>query len=209
MLDKIAIIGYSGHGLVVVDAAMEAGMKITHYCESEIKSSNPFGLEYLGDDQKDDFQGWEVDYAFLLGVGNNKIRKIIAERVISRKKQLPNVIHPQSSISKHIEIGCGNFISKNVAINPLASIGDYCLLNTGCIIEHEVRLGEAVHIGPGAVLTGGVHVGDLSFIGANAVVKQGVKIGSNVIVGAGTVVINDIPDNATVIGNPGKIYERK
>jgi acetyltransferase EpsM len=35
-------------------------------------------------------------------------------------------------------------------------VGKNVILNTGCIIEHECVLGDAVHIGPGAVLAGNV-----------------------------------------------------
>jgi len=32
-----------------------------------------------------------------------------------------------------------------------------------------------------------------------------VVIGKNALIGAGTVVTTDVPDNAVVVGNPGKI----
>jgi len=33
----------------------------------------------------------------------------------------------------------------------------------------------------------------------------GITIGENAVVGAGTVVTRDVPDNATVVGNPGRL----
>jgi acetyltransferase-like isoleucine patch superfamily enzyme len=51
--------------------------------------------------------------------------------------------------------------------------------------------------------------GELSFIGISAIIIQGIKIGKNVTIGAGSVVIKDIPDNAVVVGNPGKVIENK
>ena len=58
-----------------------------------------------------------------------------------------------------------------------SKIGDFVILNTGSIIEHECVLGKATSISPGAVLCGNVEVGERVLIGANSVIKEGVKIG--------------------------------
>lgn len=206
MSDKIVVIGYSGHSYVAIDAATSMGLKVTHYSDLNESIYNPYNLEYLGNEGDSNFQGWKDDYSFILGIGDNSIRYKAALKVLTNNKKLINVIHPSVSYSSNFEIGIGNFFSRQVSINTFAKIGNFCILNTGCIIEHECKLGDAVHIAPGAVLTGGVSVGDFSFIGANSVIKQGVKIGNNVIVGAGTVVLNDVADNKTIVGNPGRIY---
>lgn len=205
MSDNIILIGYSGHGYVVAEAALAAGMPLNAYCERHINLLNPFKLNYLGQEDDADFAGWKGNHQFLLGIGDNAIRTKIALNILSHQQTLANVVHPETSISKYFQMGVGNFISRQVAVNTFASIGDYCILNTGCIVEHECKIGNSVHIAPGAVLTGNVKVGDFSFIGANCVVKQGVTIGSNVVIGAGSVIIKDVPDHATVVGNPGRI----
>jgi sugar O-acyltransferase (sialic acid O-acetyltransferase NeuD family) len=203
--DKVAIIGYSGHGFVVADAAITVGIRLAYYCEKSIVDNNPFNLEYLGFEGDTDFIGWKENFQYILGIGDNALRSKIASRILSYKKQLPNIIHPSTSISNYLKIGVGNFISRQVSINAFAHIGNYCILNTGCIIEHECKIGDGVHVAPGAVLAGSVEVGELSFIGANSVIKQGIKIGSNVTIGSGAVILKDVIDNQTIVGNPGRI----
>ena len=88
--------------------------------------------------------------------------------------------------------------------NPEASIGLGVILNTGCSIDHDCVLGDAVHISPGVRLAGGVHVGDLSWVGIGASVRQLVRIGVRVIVGAGSTVVCDVPNDLTVAGVPAK-----
>lgn len=205
MSDKVAIIGYSGHGLVVAETAMAAGISLNYYCEKKGVSQNPFRLEYLGYEEHLDFRGWEENYQFILGIGDNKARNRVGVNILDHGNELINVIHPSASISNYIKIGSGNFISRQAVVNTLVEIGNFCILNTACIVEHECKLGNGVHIAPGAVLSGNVTIGNNSFIGANAVVKQGVKIGSNVIIGAGSVIIRDVADNHTIVGNPGRI----
>lgn len=53
------------------------------------------------------------------------------------------------------------------------------------------------------------YIGERCFIGVKAMILPGVKIGNEVIVGAGTVVTKDVPDNAIIVGNPGRILDRK
>ncbi|PZX54203.1 acetyltransferase [Algoriphagus chordae] len=201
---EVVLVGYSGHGYVVADAAVESGLFLLGYTETKQTFRNPFNLNYLGYEMDPNFKEWTSDKQYILGIGDNNIRQKVANYIISKNGELLNVIHPLSSISKTCKMGFGNFISKNVSINPLVTIGDLCIINTGSIVEHECTLGNGVHIAPGAVLAGNVSVGDFTFVGANAVIKQGVKIGKNVVVGAGTVVIRDIEDNELVVGNPGK-----
>lgn len=208
MYDKISIIGYSGHAYVVIDAAIESGLALQYYCNKSPVEYNPFGLEYLGFEKDLDFFNRTKEVSFVLGVGDNKIRSRIARTLLTNDKNLVNVIHPSSSLSSYFTFGTGNFIGRQVLVNALSTIGSYCVLNTGCIVEHECKLGDGVHIAPGAVLAGNVQVGDETFIGANAVVRQGIKIGANSIIGAGAVVVRDIGDNQIVVGNPAKKHER-
>jgi len=199
---KIILIGYSGHGFVVADTALENQLNIIGYTERAISSSNPFHLDYLGNESDSDFLGWGMEVDFLIGLGDNSLREKIFKLVSSRGKKVCTLIHASSSISSFSEIGIGVFVNRNVSINAFAKIGNNVLLNTGCIIEHECIIGDSVHIAPGAVLAGNVEVGDRTFIGANSVIKQGVKIGKDVTVGAGSVVLENIPSGKRLVGNP-------
>lgn len=201
--NSIAIIGYSGHSFVVLDAAKHMGLDVEYYCEINQVSFNPFEINYLGDEGSESFK-WNSVEEFILGIGDNRIRQKVADLLLSKKKTILNVIHPSSIISNYATFGMGNFIAASVTVNALAKIADNCILNTGCIVEHECSIENGAHIAPGTVLAGNVTVGKNSFIGANTVVKQGVKIGKGVTIGAGSVVIKDIPDNEIWVGNPAK-----
>jgi len=201
-MDKIAIIGYSGHAFVVLDACNKIGLPVHFYCDrSKVKHNNPFQLKFLGDESSENFNWNEID-KFVLGIGDNTIRRRVAERIIEAGKDIVTVVHPTAIINDFAHISMGSFLSSNCVVNTLATVGRNCIINKGAIIEHECMLGDAVHIAPGAVLAGNVTVGTGTFVGANTVIKQGVTVGENVIVGAGAVVIKDIGDNETWVGNP-------
>jgi len=201
---SLVLVGYSGHGFVVAEAAISAKMNLKYYSEIRELDLNPFDLEYAGFEGYDNFDGWKKDVDFILGIGNNKLRNKLARLILSKGKELKNVIHHSASISKDLIIGTGNFIARNTSVSPLVKIGSFCILNTGCIIEHECIIENSVHIAPGAVLAGNVIIGEGSFVGANAVIKQGVEIGKDVTIGAGAVIIKDISKGKKVVGNPSR-----
>ncbi|MBF4517633.1 acetyltransferase [Flavobacterium sp. ANB] len=201
---KVILIGYSGHGYVVAETALEHNLTIVGYFEKNEQKNNPFNIKYLGFEEFEGFLGWNEADCFILGIGDNTIRQKVASLITSKKKNILPLVHSSALIAKSAKIGQGTFINKNVSINALAIIGENSILNTGCIIEHECVLHDAVHIAPGAVLAGNVQVGERTFIGANAVVKQGITIGKDVIIGAGSVVLKDVLDNEIWFGNPAR-----
>lgn len=205
MLSKKAVlVGYSGHALVVGDTALSLGIDLSYYTEKRQNSNNVFDLEYLGFEGDDNFKYWSKKYSYILGIGDNAIREKTAKILLNKQQEMLTLQHQSAVISKYAKLGQGCFVASHVSVNTLASIADFCILNTGCIIEHECNIQQSAHIAPGAVLAGNVSVGRRTFVGANSVIKQGVKIGDDVIIGAGAVVINDIPDHTTVVGNPAK-----
>lgn len=202
-MNNLAILGYSGHAFVVLDACKKLGMYINYYCDKEKAPFNPYDLEYIGDESSINFEWSRVD-EFVSGIGDNFIRTKVAQLIAKNNKKVQTIIHPTAVINDFVTIGQGTFISSNAVINPLVTMGDDCIINTSAIVEHECLIERGVHISPGAVLAGNVQVGELSFIGANSVVRQGVKIGKNVTIGAGSVVLRDVSDGETWVGNPAK-----
>jgi sugar O-acyltransferase (sialic acid O-acetyltransferase NeuD family) len=205
VLDKnIILIGYSGHGFVVADTAIENHLKLVAYAENSIVQNNPFHLNYAGSESDNDFFEKNKEAKYLIGIGDNTIRERIYNLLKQKKCEILTLISQSASISKTVSIGNGTFVNKNVAINALAKVGQNVILNTACIIEHDCIIFDSVHIAPGAVLAGNVIVGERSIIGANSVIKQGVIIGKDVVVGAGTVVIKNISDGQKIVGNPSR-----
>ena len=113
---------------------------------------------------------------------------------------------------KMIEMSTGISIPASAKIGKGFYIGHF-----GNIILHsDVTMGENCSIGPGVLIgtrglgnQGAPQIGNNVYIGVGAKVLGNIKIGNNVKIGANAVVINDIPDNATVVGIPARVIERK
>ena len=206
---EIIIVGLSGHSLEIVDIIISKGYKIKGYSEIVEKEENLYGIEFLGDENKNNFRYLESKYLYFIAIGDNKIRNRKSQLLSSRNFKQINVIHTDTSISKSLKIGYGNFLSRNVSINNSVEIGNNVIINTAAIIEHNCKIETGSHIAPGAVICGGVTIKTGTFIGANCIIRENVCIGKNVVVGAGSVVLNNIPDNSLVFGNPSKIKNHK
>jgi len=203
---NLFLIGYSGHAFVVADSASSAGFVLKGYYENEKKTLDPFRLEYLGSERGLVTGSLGKDDKFIIGIGDNFLRKKIFE-ALNSPGIWTNVIDQSANLSSDLQIGKAVYIGKNAIVNPLVKIGDGAIINTRAIVEHECKVGAFAHIAPGSVLCGNVIVGEGTLIGAGSTVIPGIKIGSNVIIGAGSLVNRDIPDNSMAFGNPAKIVK--
>lgn len=140
-------------------------------------------------------------------VGDNTLRKKLYDNLKQLGFSYINAIHPSAILSEYGKLGEGNTLMAGSMMGPGAEIGNNVIVNTGSIIEHDCRIGDHVHIAPGVRLSGGVQIGSCAHLGTGAIVIQNINIGANCLIGAGTVVISDVPDNAVMVGNPGRIIK--
>lgn len=201
------LLGYSGHGLVVTEAAMLSNLNVISYADKKASNLTSFQLEYWGTETSVGFKGWKKNIKFIHGVGNNNLRSKIAEFIRSRGGVFETVIHPRALVSESADIGAGTFIAGSAVINPMVSVGVDSIINTAASIDHECTIGDSSHIAPNSVLCGNVEVGSKAFIGAGSTILPGVKIGANAIVGAGSTVISNVDANCVVVGNPARIIQ--
>ena len=201
---NIYILGYSGHAYVTIDIALEKGCLIKGYFDFEQAVSNPYDLNYCGDEQKIDLKEKVGADCVFPGIGSNTIRKKLVHLIRKNEINEITLIAATALISNNAKVGSSTLVGNRATVNSSVMIGSGCIINTAAIIEHECTVGDFTHIAPAAVLCGNVHVGQEVFIGANSVIKQGVNIGDNVTVGAGSVVLKDISKGEVWAGNPAK-----
>jgi len=112
--------------------------------------------------------------------------------------------HPTAYVDGTAEVGAGIQAMPMAVVHTCAQVGDFTILNTGSIIEHDCQIGNGVHVMPGATLAGSVWVDDFASIGSNATLLPGLRVGKGAIVGAGAVVTRNVPDFAVMVGVPAK-----
>lgn len=206
MHKNVIIIGASGHAKVIADIILKSGDKVYGFLDDNIEKGTKIadieGFEVLGK-VSDCLKIVEKnnDIQFIIGIGNNDIRKNIAEKY---DLNYYTAIHPTANIAFGVTIKEGTVVMANVCISPSTYIGKHCIINTAAVVEHDNIIREYVHISPNASLAGTVVVGIKTHIGIGAVVKNNTNITSNCIIGAGAVVVKDILESGTYVGVPIK-----
>ena len=207
---NVVVYGAGGHGKVVGDVILAAGMQLIGFVDDQalrghcvLQNGTERSYSVLGDgtwlrSQSGNF----ADVA--LAIGNNKIRSIVADRLLESGFELACLAHPSSSISRFARLGPGCVVMALAAINPNADVGTGTIINTGAVVEHDVAIGEFAHVSPNASLAGGAQLGARSHLGTGAVVLPGVIVGCDCVVGAGAVVNRNVADGSVVVGVPAR-----
>ncbi|MBV9812373.1 MAG: acetyltransferase, partial [Acetobacteraceae bacterium] len=204
---RVLVIGAGGHARVLIEALREAGAEVAGLIAPVPKHPAPrrvLGLPILGDDDVLPRLRAEGLSVAVLGIGGNRLRLAIADRLRDLDVTLPPLVHPAAYVAASAVLACGAVVLQRAAVGTQAVIGRAAIVNSGAVIEHDGRLDEAAHVAPGCALAGNVSVGARTLVGVGSAVRPGITIGADVIVGAGSAVVADIPDGAVVGGCPAK-----
>ena len=94
-----------------------------------------------------------------------------------------------------------DFILKSRGYVGLVFFQEFPCQGEYCNISQQVVIG----LGGKGDFRGIPEIGDRVYIGPGAKIFGKISIGNNVAIGANAVVSKSIPDNAVVVGNPGRI----
>lgn len=199
---RLALLGASGHGKVVADAALAGGWDVVEFFDDAWPQRQSNGPWYVTGDSAALISRIREFQGVIVSIGDCAVRWRRQQELQIAGAQLVSVVHPAAMVSRHANLGAGAVVMAGAVVNIGAVVGQSCIINTGATVDHDCHLGNAVHVCPGAHLSGHVQVGHLSWVGVGAAVKQGMILGECVMVGAGAVVVQAVPDGLTVVGNP-------
>lgn len=197
---KLVIFGAGGHAKVIADIAIKNGFEIAGFLDDNDAITEVIGYKKLG--KISDCVKFKETCVFAIGIGNNAVRKRIYESYPDL--EYPTLVHPTACLGIETKIGKGTVVMPMVVVNVCAHVGEFCVLNTGAVIEHDCVVGDFTLIAPNATLCGGVKVGKMVWMGACSAVNPVVKICDNVTVGSGGVITKDITEEGTYVGVPGR-----
>ena len=195
-MNKLIIIGASGHGKVVADIAALNGYKDIVFLDDDESIRECAGYPVIGKSAE------APDGEIFVAVGNADTRKRLME--LYKDRVLPVLIHPNAVVAEGVEISVGSVVMAGAVINPGARIGKGCIINTSSSVDHDCIVEDFCHISVGAHLSGTVVVGTGTWIGTGAIVSNNINICGGCMIGAGAVVIKDIDEPGTYVGVPAK-----
>jgi sugar O-acyltransferase (sialic acid O-acetyltransferase NeuD family) len=206
---RLLIVGAGGHAQVIAEAALNRialgeDMTLVGFVDDAPKL---LGREYLGVEVLGPLAdiGRIPHDAVIVGIGDNKVRARLFERLRSYGDQFATIVHPRAIVALQVEIGAGTAVFAGAIINTGTVIGSNVIINTGATIDHHSNIGTHAHIAPGVHLGGTVTLGEGAFLGVGVNVIPNRTVGAWTTVGAGAAVINDLPDRVMAVGVPAHV----
>lgn len=204
-MKTLAILGASGHGRVVADAALQSGQwqQVCFYDDAYpgLQTNGRFAV--VGNSADLLTSG----HAAVVAIGDNKRR---LEKHLWLKQQgvlLATVCHPAAVVASDVSIADGTVVLAGAVINPGAVLGEACIVNSRAVVEHDCQLADAVHLSPGACLGGGCKIETGVWIGIGAAVRHLMTLGEFSIVGAGSAVVKPVQARQVVAGVPAQLLK--
>ncbi len=196
------IIGASGHGNVIA-SIIKNNYENIYFIDSIQKSDNIINeADFFSNIEK--YQNEDV----FIGIGNNKIRTKIYEKLKTHNISPANCIAENVFIAHDAVLGNGVVICPGCVIGSKAIIGNNTIINTLSSIDHDCILGDNSQVTAGVTFGGTTKVGKNCFFGIKSATIPNINIGDNSIIMAGSLVYKDIPENVMVGGVPARIMRK-
>ena len=226
MSKPIALVGYRSGLDLLVDIADELGVEIAGIFDKYFYGNTEHidDIPFIGNEDEitdDDIR----KYDFLLASGwaghsniknfehnGDNLRKRRIQLFRDRNLPMTNLISPSAFVSPKTFVGQSVVIARDCYIRAKSHISDFCYLDSGSAVAHDVHLGENVIMTPYTFVAGHIHIGNNVMIGAGSIVLNGysnktLTIGNDVKIMAGSTVLKDVSEGKFV-HNSGRILRR-
>ncbi len=196
-MKKVYLYGAGGHAKVILDILQTGNIMVAEFFDDNPELGSFMGIPVTQ----------VIKYPLIISIGNNEIRKKIAEGLPDTA--FAKAISVHSVISASASAGSGSAVMQGAVLQSCTRVGRHVIINTSASVDHDCVIGDFAHIAPGARLCGNVEVGEGCLIGAGSVVLPGIRIGEWSIIGAGSVVTENIPAHVVAAGSPCRIKHNK
>jgi sugar O-acyltransferase (sialic acid O-acetyltransferase NeuD family) len=213
-MQRLVIAGASGHARVVADAARATGkFEVVGHLDRANSPVDPhLDAPIIGSESNlIPLIAQHRIQAVIVAIGDNHLRRRVARRIREITPELPFavIIHPRACLSPDVVPGEGTVIMAGAIVNCGSRIGQHCILNTLCSLDHDGQMDEASSLAPGSILGGNCHVGELSAVSLGARLIHGIRIGKHTVIGAGATVLDSIPDLVVAYGTPARVIRSR
>lgn len=170
-MSSYLIYGAGGHARVVADAVVSAGGAVAAFIDDHAAAATIEQVPVIAH-----VSPAHSGLPLVIGIGNNSIRKQIAERW---SHTFGTIVHPTAVIAAGVTIGEGTVVLANTVIQAGAVIGRHVIINAHVCIDHDAVIGDYAHIYP------------LSYIGGGSSVAEGITVNPGTFILRNTVVDTD------------------
>lgn len=147
----------------------------------------------------------EEDLHVVIGIASPRAKYQIVNKLSGYPIKYPNFIAKNVWLSEHVSVGKGVILYPGVSINYETYVGDFVIMNMNCAIGHNCFIARYSALAPGVNLAGHTNIEEGVDLGIGSCTRQNVKIGRFSTVGGQCMVVKSIPENAVIVGVPGRI----
>lgn len=210
--EMVVVIGASGFGRECLDVLVAMATAGAEIQISGVLDDNPSlaNIQRLADREVaylgalDDWVAKPALHArYVLGIGNPRVRRTLADKLDSAGMRPFTAVHPSSTKGFGSVFGDGVVVCAGATISTNVKLDRHVHVNPNATIGHDSVLHEFVSVNPAAVISGEVVILEGALVGAAATILQGLSIGERSVIAAGAVVTRDVPPAVVVKGVPG------
>jgi sugar O-acyltransferase (sialic acid O-acetyltransferase NeuD family) len=210
MPEPIVIVGCGGYGreiFAVIDAVngFTDSWKVVGFlddtpAEANLRRLDRLGAAWLGPND----QLAELDAHYVIGIGDPRIRALVAARLEPFGRPAATLVHPTARLGPDNRLADGVVLCGGVQVTTNVTLGRHTHLNLNVTVGHDSVLADHVQVNPLAAVSGDCTVGREVLIGTGAVVLQGRSVGDGATVGASACVVRDVESGRIVKGVPAR-----
>jgi acetyltransferase EpsM len=217
-MKKLIIIGAHGNGAVVASTVADINRVSPEWellgflddrAEGEIH-----GYPVLGSVTKATIQKFldDPEVYFYWALVSVKLREAFTGRLFELEipeERFATVVHPSAVVSEFAKLGYGVSIQPLVNVGPGVEVGNYVHVFAQSMLGHDAVLEDFSYVANNACVGANVRLKRGAYLGTNATTIENIELGAWSLVGMASCVLKSVPDNAVVVGNPGKEIIRK
>jgi sugar O-acyltransferase (sialic acid O-acetyltransferase NeuD family) len=121
--------------------------------------------------------GNDQSLSYCIAIGDGTARARIAARLSLHGARFVTLIDPQVWIGATCKVGEGSILFGHSSVSVNSTLGRHVLVNPGCTVAHDNRIGDFCSLSPGVNLAGTVECEEGCFLGTGAVVRPRIRIG--------------------------------
>lgn len=168
---NLLILGAGSHGHAVYEIADKLGIfQKVRFLDDTVSEGNVIG-------RISDYPNLVGEYPMcFIAIGNNQLRKQLAEKVTEAGYITPHLISNETSIARGVSIGCGTIIMPQATINTGAKIGDFCIIASNSLIGFNATVESYAHCDCASVVMKDCTVPELTTVESGEIVKDTQKM---------------------------------
>jgi len=145
----------------------------------------------------------ESDY-FLCAIGEPRIKKKYAKRLMDRNAQFAALIHPTVNLGRNITISPGVIVGPYVVVSNEVTLHDHVAVHVHSSVGHNTTVGAYTQMYPHAIIGGWVEIGEEVTIGSGANILPRSVLEDQCVIGANSLAFYRTRTRQTILGVPGK-----